>query len=280
MFRRLLAFALAVAPLPGVSILDRRWPGLEIEFKASVEPAGSGPEELPGGVLVRPTRVYRLIQDAAHQTYFGYDVIVDSSDGGKTFQVRAEPLSAPSSELTGLNTSWTRLSLPSKPVIPVVRIGATVKLELLVNPASGQKIVDAITVRERNAPNSPPRQFTAADAELRVDKPRLRINGGEIPIDYPGGTMGAAIWFYIADRGRFVVSLEPHAGSQRTGEVTFKRMTIRDGPDVYEVESESAVAPGSGTFFLHVRRDPAWRPGGSAKSAFQLGSADRPEWIR
>lgn len=275
MLARWIMFAVALLPLQGVSILDRRWPGLEIAFNASVEPAGSGPAELPGAVLMRTVRVHRVIQDAAHQIYFGYDVLIDSIDG-KTFQLHAEPLSLTAAEISGVNPAWARLSLPSKPVIPEIKLGATVKLELLVNPATGQKIIDAISVRERD--RTAPRQFTVADVELQVERVRVRVNGQETPFTFAGGLSGSALWFYVPERGRFVVSLEPHTNSQRTGEVRFKKVTIRVGADVLEFESDREIAPGSGTFFLHVRHDRNWQPWDGSK--FQMGSADRAEWVR
>ena len=279
MLAKWIALALAATPLLGVSVMDRRWPGIEIEFKASLEPSGSGVSELPGAVVMGKGRIYRLIQDAPHHVYFGYDVILEASPDGQTFQVRAEPLSASPDELRnmGLNPDWTKLSLPANPVITGVRIGATVQLDLLENRTLGQKIVDSITVRPRGSRSSPPRDFTVADAELQFKQVQLRVNGSPVPIG-SFGTGGAAVWFYVPGHGRFVFSLAPHPelGFVRMGQVNGTRLTLTLGADTFELDSTGVIASTSGAFHIYGRHDD-WTP---PSGGFTMGSADHPESIR
>ena len=274
---------LAAALQGGVSIQDPRFPGLEAQFSASVEKAGEIVKPLPGGVLVNSDRVHRFFSDRANKVYLGYDVLLEAGRDSHTVQIRVEPLTAPPSELAlmGMNADWTQLSLPTTPVIPEIRLGASVKLDLLVNPATGQKIVDSITVKRRGATNSPPREFTAADAELRFDHPQLRVDGNALPPRDSAGISGAAVWFYVPGRGRFVLSLSSHSGFQKTGEVNGTLLTLREASGVLEIESRQPIAPGSGNFFIYVRHDPSWKPAGSSDNAsFLSGAADRVEWIR
>lgn len=277
MFLRLIIFLLAALPVLGVSVRDPRWPQIEFEFSAALEPADSGSANLPGGVLVRAGRVYRIFSDTVHGIYFGYDVVLEGPPDGTQFQIRVEPFSAPP-QLMGLNPAWTKLSLPGNPLMTELRLGATMKLDLLVNPATGQKIVDSITIRQRGTNRKPPRDFTVADAMLRFDRPELGVDG--TVVGNSGGISGIVVWFYAPDRGRFVVSLVPHPGFQKIGEVTDTRLTIRDESTVYEIDSRNSIAPGEGTFFIYVRHDRGWRPQGDAASRFQMGAADNPNWIR
>jgi hypothetical protein len=263
----------------GVTIRDRRWPALEVQFSATVEQSGQAARVLPGGVRVDGDRVHRTISDNPHKVYFGYDVVLESGRTNGTFQIRIEPLNVPPSEmaLLGMNPGWTGLSLPVSPVIPEIRLGATVKLDLLVNPSTGEKIVDSLTVKALGISNSPPREFKETDAELRFVQPQLRVDSNRVSSPDNGGISGAAVWFYVPGHGRFVMSLAPHSGFQKTGEVNGTLLTLHDGPHVIEIESRQPIAPGSGSFFVYVRQDSQWKPSGTS---VLYGAADRVEWIR
>jgi hypothetical protein len=233
-------------------------------------------------VLLKDGRIHRAIQDAPHKLYFGYDVIIEGSKNGQAFQIRVEPLSAVAPPSMGMNPSWNKIALPYYPVIPEIKVGATVKLYLLVNPATGQKIVDSITVKERGVSSEPAREFTAADAELNLMRFQLRVDGVSVPTKSMG-TSGAAVWFYVENRGRFTMTLAPHPelGFRRMGEVSGVKLTIRDGATRYEFDSQTPIAPGSGNFYIYVRHEPSWRlPSILGSGPFTIGSADRVEYIR
>jgi acyl-coenzyme A thioesterase PaaI-like protein len=258
-----IAFLLSIAPLPAVSIMDPRLPGIEIEFKASLEPAGSGPAALPGVVVVGPNRVYRVIQDAAHQIYLGYDVIVEPSPDGKNFQVRTAPLSASPDRLRqmGLGSTWTKRSLYGDFSIPEIRVGTSMKLRLAVNQSSGQEIVDVITIRKQSDPKSPARDFTVADAELHFSRLQFRVNGELEPMGSIG-TSGAAVWFYAFGHGRFVFTLAPHPelGFTKMGVITGTRLTIAladsAGGSAAQAEVQTAKNELSQLLKLYTSRHP------------------------
>lgn len=278
---RLIAFILAVAPLQAVSIMDPRLPGIAIEFKARVVPSSPDSADLPGGVVSGPGRFYRVIQDAPHQIYFGYDVIVEPSADGENFQVRAAVLSASPEKLRemGLHPAWTKRSVGGDFVIPEIRVGTSLRLKLLVKPESGQEIVDEITIRRRSDPKSPARDFTVADAELHFREARLYVNG--VPVTTgSAGTTGAAAWFYAPGHGRFVFSLAPHPelGFTQIGVVAGTVLTITEGTNVFELESSvNVVSTTEPTFRVYGRHDKAW---GNNSPRFTMGSADNAAWIR
>jgi len=269
-------------PALGVSVYDQRLPGVEIEFSAVLEPAGSASGPLPGGVWLKAGRIHRTFSDSVNRVYFGYDVLIEASKDGRSFQIRVEPLTASAEVLTkiGLNPAWTRLTLPAAPVIPEIRLGATVKLDVLINPATGQKLVDAIAVKRRGASKSPPREFTVADAQLRFDRPQVQIDGSPLPTSGNPGVSGAGVWFYVPGRGRFVLSLSQQPGFRKTGEVSGVRLVVREESSLLEIESREPIAPGEGNFFVYVGRDPAWAPPAQGQRRFMMGAADRMEWIK
>ena len=94
-----------------------------------------------------------------------------------------------------------------------MRGGETVALDLFVNPTTGQKIVDYLTVeggaKRVFTSTGNARDFSLDDISLELSKPRLSINGklaqqAEVTIS------GPSMCIYLAGRGRFIFSLAPH----------------------------------------------------------------------
>ncbi len=126
------------------------WKGLSIRFSPRVEPdvndasnqLGGTVIDLRGGVVGQ-----RFINDPVHKRSFGYDVRLEPAPNGNSAQIRIEPLHAAEH---AVQSGWSQfglpVGLPKYPVIPDLRVGDTVVLDLLINPATGQKIVDYLTL--------------------------------------------------------------------------------------------------------------------------------------
>jgi hypothetical protein len=173
-------------------------------------------------------------------------------------------------------------------VVPDVRPGDRVEIDLLENPTTGQKVVDYFVFKPSNATAaaelSPVRDLSLADVQLRLDDLRISVNGTVLDAStrVGGSISGAALWFYLPERGRFVMSLlpNPKLGFRRAGEVTNALLSFTDGSDRYDIKSTGRIAPASGRFNLYVVRDPEWRPTGSeSNSPLVVGAADRAEWL-
>ena len=131
---------------------------------------------------------------------------------------------------------------------------------------------------------SPVRDLSLVDVELRLDDLRISVNGSVLDAStrVGGSISGTALWFYLPERGRFVMSLlpSPKLGFHRAGEVTNALLSFTDGGDRYDIKSTSRIAPAIGRFNLYVLRDPEWRPTGSeSNSPLIVGAADRAEWL-
>jgi hypothetical protein len=176
------------------------------------------------------------------------------------------------------------LALPTYPFIPGVKVGDTVAIDLLVNAATGQKIVDYLTLKRRAGAEaaSEAHDFSLADVELSLSRPRVWVSGKRLETtgNFQGGTSGAVVWLYLGGRGRFVLSLFPNEklGLQKTGVALAKTFWFRDGSTEYRVECDSAVAPGAGPYTLYVVHEAGWQPGGIGEP-FMIGSADKPEFV-
>jgi hypothetical protein len=288
-YRSAIAFLLIItsAPPAAAQVSVSMHSGIEVHMTARVEP---GSVRIPSGVrAVHIGRFHRVVQDRSQRRYFAYDVLVEPKNDSRAFQVRIEPFSLSATELTEMQVdpSWTYVSLVKYPLVPDVRAGDSVAIDLLENPTTGQKVVDYFVFKRSNAAaveSTSVRDLALADVELRLDDLRISVNGTVLDAStrVGGSISGAAIWFYLPERGRFVMSLlpKPELGFRRAGEVTNALLSFTDRSDRYDIKSSGRIAPASGRFNLYVFRDPDWRPTGSeSNSPLVIGAADRAEWL-
>ena len=262
--------------------------GIEVQMTAQIEP---GAVRVPSGVrAIHVGRFHRVVLDRSQRRYFAYDVFVEPKNGSPAFQVRIEPFSLSATELAGMHVdpSWTYVPLLKYPLVPDVRAGDSVAIDLLENPTTGQKVVDYFVFKRSNATAaaelSPLRDLSLADVQLRLDDFRISVNRTVLDAStrVGGSLSGAALWFYLPERGRFVMSLVPNAklGFRRAGEVTSGSLSFTDGRDRYDIQSTGRIAPAGGRFNLYVLHDPQWRPiGDESTSPIIVGAADRAEWL-
>jgi hypothetical protein len=272
----------ALAQDGSVTVGNPAWGGLIVRFSAKVEPPGSGSERLSGGVIVTSDGSHRFINDAAHKRQFGYDLHGALLGDGQTLQITLEPL------VTGrgsfeVNPGWTLMAPPRFPAMPVMRAGDTAAVDLLVNPGTGQKIVEYLSVERADldparVARTPARDFGIDDVELFLDRPRVAINGKllEASAEFGGGIRAHALWLFIPGEGTFVVTLWPEPGFQKAGMLEGKTMTFRYGTSEYRVEAAGPIAPGSGLFNLYLHFDAKAR---NRNSQFQIGGADKGAWL-
>jgi hypothetical protein len=247
------------------------WKGFSILFTPKVEPdrdhasneLGGTVIDLRGGVVGQ-----RFIDDPARKRTFGYDVRLEPSADGRTAQIRIEPLHAVQH---AVQNGWTQFGipagLPKYPVIPGLYAGDTVALDLLINAATGQKIVDYLTLERQTLPGVA-HDFSIADVQLSLDRPRVKVNGDpfESTANFQGTAVGAMVWLYLEGHGRFLLSLLPNekGGFRKAGTTIGIMLTFRDGGTEFRVDCESAIAPGPGPFNLYVMHEPDWRPRNSS----------------
>ena len=251
--------------------------------------------------------VHRYVVDRARRVYFGYDVTAEELPEPNTYRAIFSQLTIPpkmvQSVLSDNPSNWTPLPTPGwgSPSPRTIRAGEVVVLNLLTNNATGQKIVDYVTIQEppRAKPvtfgnvNLPPREFAYApgsprdfradDGALKIRAPRLSINGKLDPSTKVNNleVSGQVVWIYVGNHGRFVLSLTPHPelGFRKAGEVRGSTLTFTDGPDTFNLVAGSAIAPTQAAFNLYVFHDPTWKPTYpfANLSAFNMGVADRAE---
>jgi hypothetical protein len=247
--------------------------------------------------------IHRVMLDGERRLYFGYRAAVEPLPETSSYRVTVMPLvltpALARSILGDDHATWTPLQGPStgsvhwdsrttrapasgsigpRTVTTEIGTGEVLSLTLLTNPATGQQIIDYVSVQEPSRPfrgfdivaprefsfaAGTPRDFGVADAELRISQPRLSINGRlqESTADLTGSEAGTIVWIYVPGRGRFFLSLAPHEelGFRRLGEVRGSALTFTAGGETFMLVSGSRIAGGA-PFNLYVRHEPDWVP--------------------
>ena len=242
--------------------------------------------------------------DSSRHVYFGYDITIDRLPEETTYRVTIRPLSIGADKLQYFKdpANWTilPLPLPGYPAPQTLHSGDVMALDLMTNAETGQKIVDYLTIQEPPHglgtfnPDPPrqfsyvpgtPRDFTIEDASLRLTAPRLTVNGklDESSARNNGEVAGAVVWIYVANRGRFILSLSPNRslGFRKAGEVRGSLLTFTMGSETFIINCANSIAPGETPFNLYVLQDRSWKPtyAFANLSAFTMGAADRAEWL-
>jgi len=239
------------------------WKDFAIRFEPKIEP---GDIVVPddGSSVIDPGvhgNGQRFIRDDKNKRTFGYEVVLEPSADGQTVQLRIEPLRDPQHAFrNGWSMGSLPVGLPKYPVIPGLRPGDTVALDLMVNPSTGQKLVDYLTLYRSGASGEPPHDFSLTDVWITFDKPSLLIDGKPLtsaPRDIEVG--GRAVALSISGRGGYVFSLFPNEklGFRRNGTIESKTLTFQDGGVTFRIECAAPIAPGPGPYNLYVAHSSA-----------------------
>ncbi len=248
--------------------------GLTIQFTTYAIPGGqwSGAWGV-GGIEVGAEAIHRSIIESTTGVYFGYDLTF-RGDRTSGYQAVFGPLST---------TGGRALVQPKYPPPQPVRDGDTIALDLMVSPDGTKRIVDYI--RFLSQPPEPaaatttaePRDFAIDDGAVTYDAWAMTVwvNGSKLPgrAGFTGKT-GATFWIALPGRGRYVLSLAPHAGFLKSGAVRDNVISFQDTGQQYEVRFMRPVAGRGKAWNLYVLHDPAYQPNPQARDAVSCG-ADR-----
>jgi hypothetical protein len=218
-----------------------------------------------------------------------------------TYQVTIRPLSMNSNmanRVLGNDVpTWDQIRTPgwTMPTPQTIKGGDVLELTLLNNRATGQSVIDYVTIQEppnqsRGFNTVPERQFSFApgasrdikidDIELMIQSARLSINGKLEPSTerYFGDASGTIVWFYAPKRGRFLLSLapRPELGFRKAGEARGSSLRFLIGGDTFTMSAGRAIAPGQAAYSLYVLHEPDWKPTylHADTSVFIMGNVD------
>lgn len=229
--------------------------------------------------------IHRVLTDGNQRVIFGYDLWINSDPVTRKFSLAVKPADDAFRRSFLKEGSTTRsaelFATFSESAAPrTLEDGDAVSVELLVNRESGLKIVDVVRVTfdrlrlfEKNF-ESAPRDFTLDAIALSMKSYELAIDGTVVAKRKSSvGYEGALLWFYVPDRGRFIVSLVPREGYnfQKSGIVEGNRIEFFAAKAHYEWISDGPILAQGGTWNLWVLHDknysPLFNPGEPAPKA-------------
>ena len=231
--------------------------GVWVNYETRLEPGSPPIARHGGGTLTEQNVIKRHMCNFDNDTYFGYDLSVETLDGGR-FRFRFAPLTITPRKMSEIFTkvsNWTPLPLPGGLVTMEVRAGETVALDLFVNPSTRQKVTDYLTIkgteRTQLQVDGPPRDFSPEDATIELSSPRVIVDGKNVA-STDGGISGEALWIDLPGHGRFVFSLAPRLdiGMQKTGEIRGNTMTWHAAGNDYMITTDKPIASGSRAYNL------------------------------
>jgi hypothetical protein len=252
--------------------------GVWVNYETRLEPGSPPIHSTGGGTVGDKNIIKRHVCNFDNNTYFGYDLTVDPLRDGR-YRLKFAPLTITPQKMSELYKkvrNWTPLPLPTNPVTMDVRAGETVALDLFVNPSTGQKITDYLTVKgnERTPVHiaGPAGDFSPEDATIEISSPEVSIDGKLVTASQ-GGISGQAVWVDLPGHGRFVFSLAPRSdlGMQKAGEIRGTTMTWRIGGHEYAITTDKAIASGSRAYNLYVFHIPR------ATEYFGMSAGPKPD---
>ena len=223
--------------------------------------------------------IRRVFVDSGGSLYFGYSLVVEPLPSSKQFRVSVRPLSSQDEqELRARKPFQSRSIHPNynadafeRSAAPqVIADGDTFALDVLVNPKTGDRVTDFVTVSTSDtrlkaiaAQDIAPRDFTLDDVEMRMINYQLLINGELAAVGKKSGACaGSVIWFYLTERGRFIFSLAPQRGYdfQKIGVIDRNKIKFTLDNERYELVSDLPVVGSGGPWNLYVLYDPNYVP--------------------
>jgi len=238
--------------------------GTSVQFEVVRSPSGPRPE-LAEGVMGDQEGVHRLLVDFGHGKYFGYTVRVSPVAKGR-YRFEVGPLD-PAQQARFAALYGGSVGDPYAIEYPGpqdVDPGEPLLFELLVNPATGEKLYDLIRVqspaKDREARLS--KLPAPGPGEIRLNDAVIKINGQ--PVLMRSGTPpGTYVYFFVCGRGRFVVTTE-RVPSLEMLPATLgddsKTITFTIGADRYEWRSAEPFVIGSPRLWVWHDREYRCRP--------------------
>jgi hypothetical protein len=275
-------FFLFVSMLPAQQIRSASWATDQfvLRYLTMLEPARPKGQSvnIGGGGFNDSVTQHRILMDDNQKRFFGYDLQVGVLGGGR-FQLSFKPLTTVMIRKTLDLDKWTEISLSSVPSSMQLNDGDTVALDLLINPGSGEKIVEYITVSAPPGPGSSARDLQMGDIQMSLANPQLHINGRSWEWnrgDAHGYASGAVLWVHVPDRGRFLISFQPHAdlGFRPAGEVNGSQVKFVWNGETYELKGSERILPADGAWNIYVYQDRGYQPG---YPPALYGASDKPE---
>ncbi len=244
-------------------------------------PAPAGTSFSKGAAWGVGNTINRALVDNLRGTYFGYSMVFECDQTGKTFVASFQPLGA--SELPKFLTAGAVLKLSAPPKFPkpqTVHDGDMIELDLLVSPDGKQKLTDYVEILTAwpvpPAPKSTstPVDFTLDDGPVSFDTFGMTILHEGQPVWGTSftGILGSTLWFAVPGQGRYILSLTSHDGFKKAGSIRDNTIFFKAASEQYEWRFMSPIAGEGKAWNLYVLHDATYEPVASRKNYVHAGS--------
>jgi hypothetical protein len=253
--------------MSGTATMSRNGVGYQFRYETVVEPppARMSDVRLDGGLRGDHNVVHREMIDHVHHQYFGYDLAAVPGPGVDEYTVTISPLSVASMMQ---KVSANPVPLPRYPPPTIVKEGDTIALDLLESADGKQKVVDYIHVSR--LPEATAATTTAEPRDYTPDDGTPTLNGNGMKVLVNGQTVsgvmgttikpGATLWVSARNQGRFILSLVPQAGFQKSGAIRDNVISFQAAGQQYEIRTQNPILGRKGAWNLYVLHDPTYQP--------------------
>lgn len=156
---------------------------------------------------------------------------------------------------------------------PAVKRGEAVMVDILQNPATGEKIYDVL----RPSDDPPPSTAAKIADELVLGSFRIAINGEKFAQDTGGTVTGAGARIYVRKHGAYFLSLEAVPGFLEVGYANREKLSFSMGNEYVEIVAKQNVLTKSTHRPVWVKHDPAFATADG--TIVEVWTADKVEWL-
>jgi hypothetical protein len=212
------------------------------------------------------------------KTWVGYSFDAEKTGSGDTIRFTMSAAKGPGAE------GMTQLPLPKFNGGPVVVApGDVIRIPLLVNPNTGQTLIDEVQLFTHEVsgedvlgPAGEAHDLTFQDVQMKWMNGIGSVNGKQVQT-VSGGSTGTVVWYSFEELGTAVLSFFPQsaAGFEKAGQIQGKTLQFQIGSNNYEWNCSEPILPGDGVYNLYVHWDSrvvtsgAWSSTKSAEAALQ-----------
>ena len=252
--RLLAAGVLAACSAAAQTYAQRVWfpdgAGVEIH----TETTGSTQQtELQGGGMLGDDRVTRFIEDSHSKTVFAYELEANRAAEPNAVTIRIKPVGHGDTTVSALRE------------FPAVKIGREVKLEILTNPTTGERVYDVLRPVEGPVVRPGYRSIEG------LDVPKLVLNGQTMAVK--GGWQRDGLpRLYVAGRGAYYLSWESRPKYRMAGYIEKGRLIFLMDNMYVEMTFAGNVLGEKEGGPVWVYLDPAFVPADRGGAACSLDS--------
>lgn len=249
--------------------------------------------------------VNRIFIDRGNKIHFGYELEISKETEKGKYKITFKPLSMPLFSGDSEEKNLTKFPEPLQ-----ISEADQISVDLLENPKTKDKITDFIKIvqgkpSQQNSLASPiiitggpdvkttqtiasstrisipdldltsePKDFSLEDVKMQFVGANILLNG-QIKLEKKSA-LGGNIYFYLKDKGRFILSPVPREGYkfQKKGLISNNKITFEINGDKIEINAVAPIMYYGGKWNLWVLYEPDYRPISDKESEFGGGNID------